>query len=329
MALIKCPECGNTISDKAKSCPHCGVDPNLAPEPKPVETTPRQQVPSEPQKRNRKTLWMILVPLILIGIGVAIWIPESPKNEKVVEDFAFRFGNFANNNQRDSIMKYYPGFELSDSIIAIPVTDLKVTTDEGKNVYSIEYSPEIYIKVENKEGEIHVLESKGLIAYPQDRIETAKQTGLWSDNLNDVELKQRMNDEGFFEYLDNLVTQQKSQILTVSTLKGSDPDFYYTITNNTDQEIKSSDYQQNWESMRTIYEEGLANLDMKTKTSKHTKPGKPIEPHGSVKIIQEMGGSSFSDDFKGITLTMSDNEFRERFFKYTGNEYRDYLDNKK
>lgn len=24
MALIKCPECGNEISDKAKSCPHCG-----------------------------------------------------------------------------------------------------------------------------------------------------------------------------------------------------------------------------------------------------------------------------------------------------------------
>ena len=24
MALIKCPECGNTISDKATTCPHCG-----------------------------------------------------------------------------------------------------------------------------------------------------------------------------------------------------------------------------------------------------------------------------------------------------------------
>ena len=24
MALIKCPECGNNISDKAKACIHCG-----------------------------------------------------------------------------------------------------------------------------------------------------------------------------------------------------------------------------------------------------------------------------------------------------------------
>ena len=26
MAIIKCPECGNDISDKAATCPHCGVN---------------------------------------------------------------------------------------------------------------------------------------------------------------------------------------------------------------------------------------------------------------------------------------------------------------
>ena len=25
MALIKCPECKNSISNKAEKCPHCGV----------------------------------------------------------------------------------------------------------------------------------------------------------------------------------------------------------------------------------------------------------------------------------------------------------------
>lgn len=24
MALVHCPECGNTVSDKAEYCPHCG-----------------------------------------------------------------------------------------------------------------------------------------------------------------------------------------------------------------------------------------------------------------------------------------------------------------
>lgn len=26
MALINCPECAKEVSDKAKTCPHCGVD---------------------------------------------------------------------------------------------------------------------------------------------------------------------------------------------------------------------------------------------------------------------------------------------------------------
>ena len=25
MALIRCPECGNSISDRAEKCPHCGL----------------------------------------------------------------------------------------------------------------------------------------------------------------------------------------------------------------------------------------------------------------------------------------------------------------
>lgn len=31
MAIIKCPECGNEVSDKARTCPHCGnpIDTNV------------------------------------------------------------------------------------------------------------------------------------------------------------------------------------------------------------------------------------------------------------------------------------------------------------
>ena len=35
MALIKCPECGLSISDKAAACPNCGYP--LRPAPEPVE----------------------------------------------------------------------------------------------------------------------------------------------------------------------------------------------------------------------------------------------------------------------------------------------------
>lgn len=38
MALIKCSECGNQVSDKATTCPHCGA---------PVEVTPVATAPAD------------------------------------------------------------------------------------------------------------------------------------------------------------------------------------------------------------------------------------------------------------------------------------------
>ncbi|MCH5318212.1 MAG: zinc ribbon domain-containing protein [Paramuribaculum sp.] len=82
MALRDCPECGKMISDKAERCPHCGVDPrkereNVAPERKPVEATTAygSNEPNNGSGGGKKKLWLILVPLILIGVGVAIWVP--------------------------------------------------------------------------------------------------------------------------------------------------------------------------------------------------------------------------------------------------------------
>jgi len=49
MALIRCAECGNEISDKASACPRCGapVGSGVAPAPPPAPATP---APSAPQQ---------------------------------------------------------------------------------------------------------------------------------------------------------------------------------------------------------------------------------------------------------------------------------------
>ena len=50
MTLINCPECGGKVSDKAESCPHCGLpsmyflsksNPNQKTKPETVKETPR------------------------------------------------------------------------------------------------------------------------------------------------------------------------------------------------------------------------------------------------------------------------------------------------
>ncbi len=78
MALIKCQKCGNEISDKARNCPHCGLDLTIADIPQPMATNeqePQLQDNETAQIKQRK-LWLAF----LAGLGcmaivaVLLWL---------------------------------------------------------------------------------------------------------------------------------------------------------------------------------------------------------------------------------------------------------------
>lgn len=86
MALISCPECSKSISDKAVACPHCGVP------------TPRQDMPQtgpnapisppvtvaagglgqDAKPKTRVGTWLVLLALIAAGF----WYVNSPTYKK-------------------------------------------------------------------------------------------------------------------------------------------------------------------------------------------------------------------------------------------------------
>lgn len=73
MALIKCPECGSEISDKAVSCPHCGAPLNRANTPKPSpqssnDYSNKYRTP-KPDNNSGKVSALSIVSLILSIIG--------------------------------------------------------------------------------------------------------------------------------------------------------------------------------------------------------------------------------------------------------------------
>ncbi len=98
MAMIKCPECGNEVSDKAKKCIHCGkilieepkkicgecgkeIDINAAECPHcgcPVETE-KIAVAEKPKKNMKKLIIPIVIVVIVAIIGIVIY------NIKVVQ----------------------------------------------------------------------------------------------------------------------------------------------------------------------------------------------------------------------------------------------------
>jgi len=68
MSLIKCPECGRDVSDKAATCPNCGH---------PINQTNENlvQIDSAPQKRKKyRVRLLIFTPIFFIGLILSmIW----------------------------------------------------------------------------------------------------------------------------------------------------------------------------------------------------------------------------------------------------------------
>ncbi len=71
MALIKCPECNNNISDQADICPKCGYELN-----KKIDTNSKNK--SIVQKNNLKYLVLVLI----VVIGVFFFFQYNNKNDK-------------------------------------------------------------------------------------------------------------------------------------------------------------------------------------------------------------------------------------------------------
>ena len=82
MALIKCNECGNMISDRATKCPKCGCSITKGSKPHIHQETPQVQ-PSYYDDKNggssRKWLYGIIGVLValLVGLGLRMWNSES------------------------------------------------------------------------------------------------------------------------------------------------------------------------------------------------------------------------------------------------------------
>lgn len=99
MAIIKCPQCENQISDKAPSCPHCGEV--FAPQPlqqnvgssfvQPNQSANgyAQPQPAKKPVATGKIVAIIIVILVLIAsVFTAIIVPLTIKYQQASEDYA-------------------------------------------------------------------------------------------------------------------------------------------------------------------------------------------------------------------------------------------------
>lgn len=71
MAMINCPECGNSISDQAAACPHCGYPIHSPKDSNPLQPVRKKDSDEDikPISRGKILLVIILVFIIVIAIS--------------------------------------------------------------------------------------------------------------------------------------------------------------------------------------------------------------------------------------------------------------------
>ena len=260
---------------------------------------------------------------------------QSPKEninpEEDVRSYGKYFVEKLNANQLDSLKASYPDIAKADSLVPVK-SDTIMVVETAPGQYDMTLAEGISLKVtRSDDGNISVTESKGLFAFPTDKVDIAKKTGMWDDNLSDAQLNERMNDVDFFKHIDNKTRVSTKNILSVSKphygeIIGEDSGYtegYQTITNNSDLDISGKDYS----IIKHVYK--MADWRGDDEYDKNiTEKGKDIPAHGSIKI--EIGITyTSSAEVKGVKWNVSDKELSNRLVKFTGNEYQDYLNSKK
>lgn len=92
MALIKCPECGQQVSDKAAVCPHCGVaiagNPDIAARGAAVSKTAKPAVKSEKQgKNNRATIYVVAAVIAAAIVAVGFYYYNNVNNDNELDAY--------------------------------------------------------------------------------------------------------------------------------------------------------------------------------------------------------------------------------------------------
>ena len=248
--------------------------------------------------------------------------------EQKVQAFSDKFVGYVNANQIDSIMILYPTANF-DSIASLPPDSVQITGLEG--VYHIDFGSGQWIDVkENEDGSLIVEKSKGLAAFPADKVEMAKKTGMWDSSLTDAELNQRMHDDEFFSFLEAQGSNATDNIITVGRWTitkewyGNDSPGMatQTVTNNTDQPISGADYE------FVMISEDPYSAASGERPRTWTNNGKDIPPHGSISENFEIYNQS-APEIKSIKWNLTPQQLQEKFASYTGREYQEYLDSKK
>lgn len=278
----------------------------------------------------KKLLFAFLPLMLLCACGL---MKKSPEEE--VRNYGKYFVEKLSANQLDSLINSYPDLAKADSIVPVQ-SDTIIVAETAPGQFDLTLEEGIVLKVSrDDDGNITVTESRGLFAFPADKVEIAKKTGMWTKSLNDADLADRMKDEEFFDYIKNSKEIRPNSLISIGKfINNGNGAGYYPVTNNTDVAISGNDYNFIVTQSYPTYIPGSMAID-EWVTKESEEKGRDLPPNGTEQFYSTTNRSFVAGELdpekklKGVKFNLSQEELQSRFASFTGNEYKEYLDSKK
>lgn len=273
----------------------------------------------------KKLLFVITSSLMLVMVACG-----GSKKEKV-KSFADTFAGYVNAGQLDSIKAIYPSFNF-DSVSHVSTDSVKIGDSDG--ITRVNFGSGKWIEIEiGDSGNITVVNTKGIAAFPEDKFQLAVNTGMINDSTDDIKTQELLNDSTYFAWLNDKAKEYYDNALTLNAGKAKMGRVYgegcyswtmnCTITNNLPVKVDGNQYKIAY----TVIGAGEESNNWRQSYFKRSTSGKDIEPGQSVTItISDKG-----DGIKNPTIEMQvpKNEDYWKSNKPTGKEYEEYLNSKK
>lgn len=157
MSMIKCPECGKDVSDKATVCPECGY-PILENK----ETLKKEKI------KDLKKKSLLIIPIIVIVIICAIFLKNGSKTEAIVGEWELIGVSTGKNEDGDVNLVTVEDFKKINMTMSgkLTVTEDKKFKMEMADSSSDEGTWKVYVpKEDEKDKNTFAYSLSGKISY--------------------------------------------------------------------------------------------------------------------------------------------------------------------
>ena len=245
-----------------------------------------------------------------------------------IKDFLMKFAEAVQSGDKNKMAECYNDATYADSIAFVLDPNSLVIEQADDSTFNVKISETVNLVLSRaKDGTMHIIQSRGLFAYPPERMKFGMATGQFKPELDDITNALRMKD---YRFLDHLVstfnTKLKGGIIISDTDTYGDDYFegewisadgyVFTVTNKTNFDIPGSAYQ-------IIYTSGYWGGGPR---ETEIIQGQNIAAGSSIKLRSSKMGPNMesSDDYSIKTLGVSTQDFM-RMYTPTGNEYEQFI----